>query len=389
MSLDDLKYYGEHLNSEELRSFLEFTFKQNDLLAQKGKRGTPICIWGTHGIGKTQSVLDFAKQNDWTYVYCAPAQFEEMGDLHGIPETYDPTPEAPNSGDEYTVYRPPQWLKAAIESADLDKPGFLILDDFNRAEKRIIQGCMQLLQMHALFSWALPPRWQILLTANPEGGPYAVTEMDDAMLTRMLHVTMKFDAKCWARWAQSAGIDARGIDFILTYPEVITGFRTTARTITQFLEQVEPIKDLSQPENIRLIRILGKGTLEAETVDSFLHFCKFIQNTLLQPEEILNANDFDKDVGKRLKRIISGDGQGKRTDRLKTICTRLQLFLTQPEYKFDEKHKENVVKFLLNKDMDAALRFDLHRSLVNADNSTETKPLLKDSRLAAEIVSKM
>ena len=25
------------------------------------------------------------------------------------------------------------------------------------------------------------------LTANPEGGAYSVTEMDDAMLTRMIH----------------------------------------------------------------------------------------------------------------------------------------------------------------------------------------------------------
>ena len=70
-----------------------------------------------------------------------------MGDLHGIPETYDPTPETPNSGDEYTVYRPPQWLKNAISNLEEDKPGLLILDDFNRADNRIIQGCMQLLQM--------------------------------------------------------------------------------------------------------------------------------------------------------------------------------------------------------------------------------------------------
>ena len=75
-------------------------------------------MYGEHGIGKTESIIDFARRNDYTYVYCAPAQFEELGDLHGIPETYDPTPEMPNGGDEYTVYRPPQWLRSALENVN-------------------------------------------------------------------------------------------------------------------------------------------------------------------------------------------------------------------------------------------------------------------------------
>ena len=55
------------------------------------------------------------------------------------------------------------------------------------------------------------------------------------MLTRMLHMTMIFDVKSWAKWAMNSGVDPRGIAFVLTYPEVITGERTTPRTLTQFL----------------------------------------------------------------------------------------------------------------------------------------------------------
>jgi hypothetical protein len=385
MARDNLRTYGEKLNAQELRKLLDFALAQNDVLAQKGKRGTPICVWGTHGLGKTESILGFAKENNWTTVYCAPAQFEEMGDLHGIPEVYDPTPDLPNSGDEYTVYRPPQWLKSAINGADLDKPGLLILDDFNRAESRILQGCMQLLQMHALFSWALPPRWQIVLTANPEGGPYNVTEMDDAMLTRMMHVTMRFDAESWALWATAAGIDPRGIDFVLTYPEVVTGIRTTARSLTQFFQQIESIKDLNSEENLYMINILGKATLENETVDKFLYFCKHVQSTLLQPEEILNTKDFQKNIVQRLKRIISGDGQGKRTDRLKTICTRLLIYVTDTHYKLEDNHKKNIIDFLLNDEMDAALRFNVHRHIANSKTKA-CRDLIRDRRLAKIIL---
>ena len=180
-------------------------------------------------------------------VYCAPAQFEEMGDLHGMPTIVDPDPGKP--GDEYTVYRPPEWVPTE------EGPGILLLDDINRADDRILRGCMQLLQNFELFSWQLPAKWQIVATANPEGGDYSVTPMDDAMLTRMLHATLKFDARIWAEWATGAGVDRRGIAFVLTYPEVVTGKRTTARSLTQFFDQIGDIEDLKA--EIELVNALG------------------------------------------------------------------------------------------------------------------------------------
>ena len=81
------KTYGAELNALEIQDFLDYAIKQNTRISKdSGKRGTPVCVWGTHGIGKTESIIDFARRNDYTYVYCAPAQFEELGDLHGIPE---------------------------------------------------------------------------------------------------------------------------------------------------------------------------------------------------------------------------------------------------------------------------------------------------------------
>ena len=388
MARDNLKTYGAKLNSEQIRELLAFALNQNDALAKKGKRGTPICIWGTHGIGKTQLIMGLAKEYGWTSVYCAPAQFEEMGELHGIPETFDPTPENPNSGDEFTVYRPPQWLKSAIDGADLDKPGLLILDDFNRADTRILQGCMQLLQLQALISWSLPPRWQIVLTANPEGGPYTVTEMDDAMLTRMLHVTMKFNAECWAQWATGAGIDSRGIDFVLTYPEVVNGIRTTARSLTQFFEQIEVFQELETEKSLQMVSWLGQAAVDNSTVEKFLYFCKHIQGTLLQPEEILKTNDFNKDIALKLKRIVSGDGQGKRNDRLQTICTRLYLYVTQKDFSFKKEEKDNVIRFLLNKEMDPSILFNLHRQIANS-NVRAAKELVRDPKLARFILQSL
>ena len=74
-------FYGTKANTKEVEDFLHHTIKTNELAEKAGKRKTPICIWGEHGIGKTQTVEDYAITNGYKYAYIAPAQFEEMGDL--------------------------------------------------------------------------------------------------------------------------------------------------------------------------------------------------------------------------------------------------------------------------------------------------------------------
>ena len=73
---ENLLLYGAKLDSENLRTALEHIFKTNLALQNMDKRGTPVCIWGTHGLGKTMLVQDFARKNKWQLAYCAPAQFE-------------------------------------------------------------------------------------------------------------------------------------------------------------------------------------------------------------------------------------------------------------------------------------------------------------------------
>ena len=80
-----------------------------------GADRTPICIWGVHGIGKTALIEEIARRNDWRFAYAAPAQFEEMGDLHGLPVI----------DGRSTTFAPPDWVPTD------DGPGILLLDDFN------------------------------------------------------------------------------------------------------------------------------------------------------------------------------------------------------------------------------------------------------------------
>ena len=85
--------YGAEVNGKELFQVLGKILESNLIFeAQSGRRPTPICIWGTHGLGKTEIAMELARSKKWKIAYCAPAQFEEMGDLHGLPFKITPTP---------------------------------------------------------------------------------------------------------------------------------------------------------------------------------------------------------------------------------------------------------------------------------------------------------
>ena len=376
----ELIEYGQKLNSKKLKEIMSHIFLRNDEIAKKNDNGTPLCIWGTHGLGKTQIVKDFAREKGWKFTYCAPAQFEEMGDLHGMPSIMDP--DKTISGDEYTIYSPPEWVPTE------KGPGILLLDDINRADDRILRGCMQLLQNFELSSWKLPERWQIVCTANPEGGDYSVTPMDDAMLTRMLHSTLIFNHKIWAEWALDNDVDPRGIAFVLTYPELVTGSRTTPRSLTQFFDQIKDIQDLKS--EIELIHTLALSTLDDVTTSTFISFVNDQLQQLIDPEEILNAKKFST-IEKRINEL-SDDGEGgKRIDRFATICTRLFLHLTNkynPSKNEEKVHQKNLTSFLLIKEIPNDLRMSLYMDL--SKNASElVKSMMRDKKLATILLKGM
>jgi MoxR-like ATPase len=365
--------YGARVGAERLVQLLEHVFARNLDAAQRGGRGTPVCIWGRHGVGKTEIVQQLAKARGWELAYCAPAQFEEMGDLHGLPMLDQSGADGPR-----TVFAPPDWVPTSAG------PGILLLDDLNRADDRILRGLMQLLQRFEMFSWALPPAWQIVATANPEGSDYSVTTMDDAMLTRFLHVSLVFEVKAWVRWALDTGVDRRGIDFVLTYPEVLTGRRTSPRTLTQFFEQIAHVPDLSAESD--LVRTLAESALDDVTVATFVTFVNDDLVRLIDPSEILDAEDWGA-VHERIGDLAQ-DGDTRRVDRLQTIGTRLVLAVTRAGYAPAERHGENLVRFLSHQVLPADLRVALHRDLLSG-GSEPLKALMRDKRLAELLLAGM
>ena len=351
--------YGTATNATEIETFLKHVLKCSR---------TPVCIWGKHGIGKTELVEDFAKANGFDFVYIAPAQFEEMGDLVGMPKIVDGK----------TVFAAPNWVPTT------NKKGILLIDDVNRADDRILRGIMQLLQNYELVSWKLPENWQIILTANPDGSDYSVTPMDNAMLTRMLHITMIFEVKTWAKWANENGIDNRCINFVLTHPTVITGERTTPRTLVQFFKNIQTIDNWSS--NLGLIQMLGDATLDAQTVASFIAFIQNDMQLLLSPMEILESQDFEEEVENRLYDLVVGESL--RIDILATICTRLIQTIDDKSFNVTHLHLENLKSFIKLDFLPDDLRLTFAQDLVGSENEA-LKQILVDAEIGSLVLSRV
>jgi AAA domain (dynein-related subfamily) len=364
--------YGAKANSEQVAIFLQHIFNNSIDNGSLEKPPTPVCVWGLHGIGKTEIIKDAALKNGYQFTYIAPAQFEEMGDLIGMPKI-----ELLPDNTQVTHFVPPDWVPTQ------QGPGVFLIDDVNRADDRILRGIMQLLQNYELVSWKIPDKWLIVLTANPDGGDYSVTTMDDAMLTRMIHVTLEFNVKSWAKWAEEAGVDARGIEFVLTYPEIVTGQRTTPRSLVQFFDAIKPLHNLK--EDIELVKMLGDGCLDSATTVAFINFVNMDLDKLISPDEILDTGDF-KIIEGQIKKLL--EGTTKRLDILSVIMTRLTHTLLIGKKDLSDKQFNNLTKFTLLDLIPNDLRLAMAQELVKSEMKS-MKKLYAIPEIGKLLLSKM
>lgn len=361
------EFHGPLLKASQLNEFIKQVIKSNEEGTIDGNPN-PICVWGKHGIGKTKSFEQFAKEHNYDFVYIAPAQFEEMGDLLGMPKIND------NGETEFAI---PDWVPTE------EKKGILLIDDVNRADPRILNGIMQLLQNYELVSWKLPKGWQIMLTANPGGGDYSVTDFDDAQLTRMLHTTMQFDVKEWARWAELNGVDERVINFILKYPEIIDGEQTTARSIVKMADTIKGIKDLK--ENLSMVSMLARASIGKEAAQAFITFVNDNLSEIMNPDEIINTKQWSN-----VKKQINGIIKPKdilRNDIALVICTRFINYVTSDlTKKFEDYQVKNIIEFCKLDVIPEDIKLQMLTDIGKASDKNKTLRPVRNSEAVANLL---
>jgi hypothetical protein len=318
------------LNIDELKDFVKHMVLNNQYIQSQGKVPVALNIEGDAGLGKTSSVKQLAKELNMEVIRLNLAEFEELGDLVGFPvkefEIQNQEGKtmwineaqidaAVKKGYKVVGKRMshavPEWIQGKGEG------GFLILDDYTRADHRFMQATMTLIDEQAYASWKLPKNWHILLTTNPDNGDYNVTSLDIAQKTRFISVGMKFDKDVWAKWGETVGIDGRCINFLLMHPELVTQ-SVNPRAITTFFNAISSIPKFE--DKLPLIQMIGEGSVGVDFSSMFTMFINNKLDKIISPQDILTKDEAY--VMGALKNAVGEDDEF-RADISSVIATRV------------------------------------------------------------------
>lgn len=380
------------LNSAELKDFIKHVINNNRFIQEQGKVPTALNVVGNAGLGKTTVVSNLAKEEGMQFVKINLAMIEELSDLVGFPvkefQIGKDTPEGLKTkwvtemeaelavkagfkltGARRTAYCAPEWISGKGES------GILLLDDYTRADPRMIQACMDLINTQEYISWKLPKDWTIILTTNPDGGDYHVNSMDIAQTTRFISCELKFDVDCWAQWAEETQMDGRCINFILKHPEIVTE-ATNPRAITTFFNAISSFEKFE--ENLPMIQMIGEGSVGADMTSLFTLFINNKLDQLMSPKDILLHDNEDYIVG-ALKSTIGREDE-YRADIASIMSTRIVNFALA-HFKTNPMKPEaikRIEKLVVDEIFAIDLKYMIVRNLINGNKQKFQKLMLND-----------
>ena len=377
-----------NLNIDELQAFVGHIITHNRHLQAGGKNPVAIEVVGESGIGKTTSIMDMTRAHNLDFVKLNLAQIEELGDLVGFPikqfqmwtekegkkigKWVDEVAVKDHSklgfqttGKSRMSYSAPEWI------ADKKAGGVLLLDDWNRADTRFIQACMELVDRQTYISWTLPKDWHIILTANPDNGDYMVNSVDTAQKTRYITANLKFDINVWARWAEENEIDTRCINFLLMHPELVTQ-ETNARSISTFFNSISSIKTFE--DQLPLIQMIGEGSVGNEFASIFTTFINNKLDKLVTPREIVTG---DEEVLLQLRECIGKD-ESYRADIASLLATRVANFSVafSKTDTVTPKMQERLVKLCTSNYFTDDLKYLVVRTIFNGNKQKFNKMMM-------------
>ena len=380
------------LNSCELKDFIKHVINNNRFIQAQGKVPTALNVVGNAGLGKTTVVSNLAKEEGMQFVKINLAMIEELSDLIGFPvkefQIGKDTPDGLKTkwvtemeaelavkagfkltGARRTAYCAPEWISGKGES------GILLLDDYTRADPRMIQACMDLINTQEYISWKLPKDWTIILTTNPDGGDYHVNSMDIAQTTRFISCELKFDVDCWAQWAEETHMDGRCINFILKHPEIVTE-ATNPRAITTFFNAISSFEKFE--EQLPMIQMIGEGSVGPDMTSLFTLFINNKLDQLMSPKDILLHDNEDYIVG-ALKTTV-GRGDDYRADIASIMSTRIINFALA-HFKSNPMKAEvikRLEKLVVDEIFSIDLKYMIVRNLINGNKQKFQKLMLND-----------
>ena len=249
----------------------------------------------------------------------------------------------------------------------------MLLDDWNRADMRFIQACMELIDRQSYISWTLPKDWHIVLTANPDNGDYLVNSIDSAQKTRYITANLKFDVNAWAEWAEDAGIDSRCINFLLLHPELVTQ-ETNARSITTFFNAISSFDSFES--NLAMVQMIGEGSVGDAFASMFTTFINNKLDKLVTPHDLL-THDNEQYILNELRSCIGKD-DNYRADIASTLATRLSNYslVYVKENRITQKVTDRLIALCTKDYFTNDLKYMIVRTIFNGNKQKFNKMMM-------------
>jgi hypothetical protein len=182
----------QEVTALELKDCIKFAVETS-----KEKR-LPFCVWGSHGIGKTEIVAQVAKEMNYNLV-TVHLSTQDITDLIGIPFQKDGV----------QCWSTPKWLADANQKyKDTGIPNLFFLDEMNRGHQIVLKAMLPFLLDGTLHLHSIGPEDCVVAACNPPTDDYEVNEMNDkALIDRLGHVIFKPTRKEYLEYCVSKGID--------------------------------------------------------------------------------------------------------------------------------------------------------------------------------------
>lgn len=370
--------YGSKISTSQVQKYIIQDMRQN---FDREQRFSSM-IWGKCGCSKTSSIRELTNYpiqykgkvyDGIKVIYIATAQLEQLGDIIGMPQTYVQVIKGIQSkyvlkvcvqqmlrqgwqisGRQQMRYVAPSWVP------EQECPGIILFDDANRASQRILKGMMQLVQDYKTIGWQIPMGWTIVFTGNPDNYMNQVIGMDSAQLTRFKHYTLVPDVRQWSRWAYAHGIDERGINYLLKYPQMMSvGNRTNLRTLSEYFKVLHDRYKVIQKEDIKSIRDIGLSLIDEQVVQNFIIFLMRDVDLVIQPEQILGDIQ-----GSLIKLHELMNKSQPRIDIVNITNERLKIYLSSERYIFKEQDIKVIQSWILSKDLPLDCSYGFIRELL-------------------------
>ena len=299
----------------QIKPMLKMAVKAND----------SVLISGLHGIGKSEIVAQFAKEQD-RYLEILFTSLVDETDLLGLPDksgtstvwlepvfitrmhdrafnftgidnlicdddflnhisvmTISSRLELEKVYQEYYGLSGRNLLTttdAKVKSKTSMEVTFF-LDELNRANPSVLNASLQLILSKKLNDHELPLGTNIIAAINPSDLDYSVLDLDPALLDRFLIIEAELDIEGWIEWASNKGIDRSIVQFIIEHQDRLhhtpsEGTGTSPRSWVKLAEHLSVLDD----EDAFIVLNICNGKLGKVVGTQFFTFWKDFSKVL-------------------------------------------------------------------------------------------------------------